>query len=240
MPTASHRQAANRAHRLHENETFNIRLYHFPGNRLVTDLAGNIKGMLGRYPRPGYTELDGARGAIVQQAKNRWHGDLATQQSTEAWHADAEVRYCSDESLMSGGLADQVFPIISSSEQGNWATTYVDLPTGRVEYVNPYRPSERAHNNRDYYGPAVMGHIVDFARAVRGVAPSEYTEQDALMAMMMEMGGRESARRDGARIALPITSDLEVDDLALASQQQKYGVDPLDIEAMLAVSYPKP
>ncbi|MGN6673647.1 MAG: hypothetical protein ACTHMA_10120, partial [Thermomicrobiales bacterium] len=85
-----------------------------------------------------------------------------------------------------------------------------------------------------------MGHIVDFAKAVRGVAPSEYTEQDALMAMMMEMGGRESARRDGARIALPLAEDLEVDELSLAAQRQKYGVDPLDVEAMLAVSYPKP
>jgi predicted dehydrogenase len=240
MPTAPHRQAANRAHRHHEEETFNVRLYHFPDNRLVTDLAGNIKGMLGRYPRPGYTEIDGARGTIVQQATNDWHGDLAVQQETEDWPSEAEVRYCSDESLDNGGLADQVFPIVNCSEQGNWTTTYVDLPAGRVEYVNPYRPSERVLINRDYYGAAVMGHIVDFAKTVRGVSQGEYTPDDALMAMMMEMGGRESARRDGARIALPITGDLEVDDLALVSQRQKYGVDPLDVEAMLAVSYPKP
>jgi hypothetical protein len=86
----------------------------------------------------------------------------------------------------------------------------------------------------------VMGHIVDFAKTVRGVSQGEYTPDDALMALMMEMGGRESALRDGVRIALPLTGDLEVDDLALVSQRQKYGVDPLDVEAMLAVSYPKP
>ncbi|HEU5423965.1 MAG TPA: Gfo/Idh/MocA family oxidoreductase [Nitrolancea sp.] len=240
MPTAPHHQAAARAHRHHESETFNIRLYTFPDNRLVTDLAGNIKGMLGRYPRPGYTEIDGARGTIVQQATNDWQGDLAVQQETENWQAKAEVRYCTDAELERSGQADQIFPIVNCSEEGNWTSTYVNLPSGRIEYVNPYRPSGRVLINRDYYGAAVMGHIVDFAKAVRGVAPSEYTEQDALMAMMMEMGGRESARRDGARIALPLAEDLEVDELSLAAQRQKYGVDPLDVEAMLAVSYPKP
>ncbi|MGN6564866.1 MAG: hypothetical protein ACTHMU_19575, partial [Thermomicrobiales bacterium] len=233
-------QAPPYAHRSHEDETFRVRQFLFPDNRLVTDLAGNIKGMLGRYPRPGYTEIDGARGTIVQQATNDWQGDLAVQQETENWQAKAEVRYCTDAELERSGQADQIFPIVNCSEEGNWTSTYVNLPSGRIEYVNPYRPSGRVLINRDYYGAAVMGHIVDFAKAVRGVAPSEYTEQDALMAMMMEMGGRESARRDGARIALPLAEDLEVDELSLAAQRQKYGVDPLDVEAMLAVSYPKP
>jgi predicted dehydrogenase len=227
MPTASHRQAAHRGHRAHSAETFQARFFRFPGDRLVTDLAGNIKGMLGRYPRPGYTEIDGARGAIVRQA-------------TSMWHAEAEVRYCSDEALASGGVADQIFPIAHVSEGGVWASIHVDLPSGRIEWVNPYRATEVAPNKRDYYGAAIMDHIVDFARAVRGVAQSEYTDEDALMAMMMEVAARESALRDGTRITLPVTGDLEVDDLALAAQREKYGVDPLDVEAMLAVSYPKP
>jgi hypothetical protein len=240
MPTVPHRQAGARAHRHHESETFNIRLYSFPENRLVTDMAGNIKGMLGRYMRPGYTEIDGARGTIVQWAKNEWQGDLAVQQETEDWQSEAEVRYVSDEELENSGQADQVFPIVNTAEDGDWASTYVDLPIGRVEYVSPFRTSGHVLINRDYYGPAVMGHISDFAKTVRGVAQGEYTPDDALMAMMMEMGGRESARRDGARIALPLDEDLEVDALSLSAQRQKYGVDPLDVEAMLAVSYPKP
>ena len=36
-----------------------------------------------------------------------------------------------------------------------------------------------------------MGHVADFAEAVRGVAVSEYSDEDAMMAMMMEVATRE-------------------------------------------------
>jgi hypothetical protein len=72
------------------------------------------------------------------------------------------------------------------------------------------------------------------------VGQGEYTADDALMAMTMEAAARESALRDGARIALPLTSDLESEAQVFAAQRQKYGVDPLDVEAMLAISYPRP
>jgi len=232
MPTAPHRQGGLRAHRYHEQEEFEARFYRFPDDRLVVDLAGNIKGMLGRYPRPGYTELDGARGTIVRQA-------------TRPWHGEAEVRSCSDEALMSGGVADQVFPIVHVAEGGVWASIHVDLPIGRVEYVNPYRPSEHptlnlGHYDRDYYGAAIMAHLVDFAQAVSGVAPSEYTEQDALMAMMMEAAARQSVLNGGETVPLPVAGEVEADRRELASLAAKYGVDPLDVEAMLGISYPKP
>lgn len=227
MPTAPHRQGDNRAHRYHEEETFNARFYRFPGDRLAADLAGNIKGMLGRYPRPGYTEMDGARGAIARGATRQWHGE-------------AEVRFCSDEALMAGGVADHVFPIVQVAEGGVWASTSVDLPIGRVEYVNPYRPADNPNPKRDYYGAAIMGHVVDFAQAVRGTAASEYSDQDALMSMMMEAAARESAQRGGETIALPVTDGLESDQRMLAALRAKHGVDPLDTEAMLAISYPKP
>jgi predicted dehydrogenase len=227
MPTAPHRQGGDRAHRYSESETYQARFFRFPGDRLVADIGGNIKGMLGRYPRPGYTELDGARGTIVRQATRNWHGE-------------AEVRYCSDESLMSGAEADQIFPIVHNSEDGVWASIHVDLPIGRIEYVNPFRPSNNPHPARDYYGAAVMAHIVDFAEAVRGTATSEYTDEDALMAMMMESAARQSALRGGELITFPMANDIEADEQMLSSLKAKHGVDPLDVEAMLAISYPKP
>ena len=57
-PTAvqavSHRMATDphweAPHRYHEDESFRCHFFSFPQDRLVTDLAGNIKGMLGRYP----------------------------------------------------------------------------------------------------------------------------------------------------------------------------------------------
>ena len=119
-----------------------------------------------------------------------------------------------------------------------WIADRVDLPSGRVEYVNPYRPRENHH--RDYYFAAVMDHIVDFARAVRGEAQSEYTDEDATMAMMMEVATRESALRQGERLRLPLTGELESEQQVRQTLKQKHGVDPLDVEGMLAVAVPRP
>jgi predicted dehydrogenase len=226
MPTAPHYEAP---HRYHEDETFRARFYTFPDDCLVVDMAGNIKGMLGRYPRPGYTEIDGARGTIVQQA-------------THSWLGDAEVRYCSDDALLNGSRADHVFPIVHVSENNCWASTHVDLPTGRVKYVNPYRPAQTpsSHARRDYYAAAVTGHVADFAHAVREGAPSEYTDEDALMAMMMEVAARESVLRNGGRLDLPLTGELEAEQQMHESLKEKYGVDPLDMEGMLDISFPRP
>jgi predicted dehydrogenase len=225
MPVAPHYEAP---HRYHEDETFRARFFTFPDDRLVVDMAGNIKGLLGRHPRPGYTEIDGGRGTIVQQP-------------THSWLGEAEVRYCSDQVLQTRAVADQIFPIVHASENGCWASTRVDLPIGRVEYANPYRLDQAQYSHRrDYYGAAVMGHVADFARAVREGAPSEYTDEDALMAMMMEVAARESALRDGERLDLPLTGDLEVEHQMRKSLKEKYGVDPLDMEGMLAISFPRP
>jgi predicted dehydrogenase len=226
MPTAPHRQGGQYAHRYHRDEKFEARFLRFPDGVLVSDIAGNIKGMLGRYPRPGYTEFDGARGTIVQYATANWRGV-------------GEVRYCSDEALLGGGVHDHVFPIEHHSKDGVWSSSTVDLPTGKLEYVNQFSNAKLDHN-RDFYGAAVMGHIVDFAQAVQGVAVSEYSADDALMAMMIESGARLSARRDGAIIHLPMDGEDEADQVELADLRARHGVDPLDIEAMLAISYPRP
>jgi hypothetical protein len=60
------------------------------------------------------------------------------------------------------------------------------------------------------------------------------------MAMMMEVAARESVLRDGARVSLPLSGDLETEQQMRAEMVEQYGVDPLDIEGMLSVSYPRP
>lgn len=232
MPTAPHYEIA---HRFHTSETFHAHFFWFPGNRLVIDQAANIKGLLGRYPRPGYTEIDGARGAI-----NRTASDQSNPK--RGWYDEAEVRYCSDQALNTKAIADQVYPIEHLSEGGNWAASRVDLPIGRVEYVNPYRMSNipGEYNPRDYYGPTVMDHLVDFAKAVRGVGVSEYSDEDARMAMMMHVACRESALRGGLPLQLPLTGELQSEVETRAALRTKYGVDPMDIAAMIDVSAPRP
>jgi predicted dehydrogenase len=229
MPTLPHNEAA---HRHHESETFNARFFEFPEGKFVSDIAANIKGMLGRYPRPGYTEIDGTRGTVARWAVRNWWGE-------------GEVRICSDAALENGAIADIVCPILHETDGEFWSREYVDLPTGRVEWVNQFSPKvglEPGHvyHHRDYYGAAVMDHIVDFARAIRGVAESEYTDEDAVAAMMMEVGARESVLRDGAKVALPLTEDLAAEQVVREQLRQKLGVDPLDIEAVMNISFPRP
>jgi hypothetical protein len=39
---------------------------------------------------------------------------------------------------------------------------------------------------------------------------------------------------------LPLAGELIAEDQARRALHEKYGVDPLDIEGMLAISYPRP
>jgi predicted dehydrogenase len=230
MPVTPHYEAP---HRFHTDEKFRARFFIFPDNCLVTDIAGNIKGMLGRYNRPGYTEFDGARGTIVHYPRGP--------RGTIQWDSEAEVRYCSDEALNNRSIADQIFSIVHETDHnGHWNLTYVDLPTGRVEYRPHPVPDCPYERKRHYYAGAVMGHIVDFASAIRKGTPSEYTDGDALMALMMEIGAHESALLGGERLGLPLTGDLEGERHMRELLKKKLGVDPLDIEGMLNIAVPRP
>ncbi len=123
-----------------------------------------------------------------------------------------------------------------------WTGLHADTPTGRIAYESPLRTHVRCGkvNNNDWYGVAVMDHVVDFALAVRGLRASEFTDTDALMSDMMEVGAHESNLQQGRRIALPLEGDLESDALTREQQRKQFGVDPLDVDAMLSVSFPRP
>jgi hypothetical protein len=224
-------------HRHHEHENFSCNYFTFPGDSLVVDLAANIKGCLGRHPRPGYTEIAGARGTVVQAA-------------TESWNGQGEVRVCSDNALANGGIADLIAPIVHEEEGGIWTRSAAQIERRTIEYVNPLRVPSSTHRN--YYGAAVGSHIVDFARAVwrhRGSQEAaddlerqgfEYTDRDALMAMQMTEATRESQLRGGEELPLTDDAEFESEKMQLAELRKQYDRDPMDVEAMLAVSYPRP
>jgi hypothetical protein len=229
--------------RRHEKETLKARFFHFPNDLLVMDVgSGHVKGHLGRHPRPGYTEFQGGRGTLVHRAERSvdWH------------HEQTELRYVSDAKLASaqeaadnlwgGGVADVVTPVVHDTTGEVWTGMHADTPTGRIEYVSPLTSHAKMGkvNQRDWYGVAVMEHVVDFALAVRGLRDSEFTDEDALMSDMMEVGAHESALQEGRRIKLPIEGDLEADAMTLEAQKKQFGCDPLDVDAMLSVSFPRP
>ena len=229
-------------HRHYESEGFRSHFYQFPGDRFVADLAANIKGSLGRHARPGYTEVAGARGTIVQTAVEPW----------SMWNGEAEVRICSDAALADGGKADIVAPIIEESDEETWHRSYVELDDQTIEYVNPLPvPTSQP---RKFYGAAVGSHIVDFVRAVWRHQGSddaasqlaaqgyEYTGEDALMAMQMSQACHESELRGGEEIPLPLAADMDLSSEreTLEALRRQYDRDPMDVEAMLAVSFPRP
>ena len=230
MPVAPHHSMA---HRFHTQETFHAHFYTFPGDRLVADMTSNGKGLLGRYPRPGYTQIEGERGAIVWRAASRWNCPLH--------QGEGEVRYCSDYALETNGVADTVFPIVQMSESDLIKSMSIHLPVGHIEYINPfYAPTEHANGALNFYHAAVAEQVLDFARAVRGEETTpEFSAEDALMAMMMEVACRESILRKGEQIALPLTGDLESERRVHEALKAKNGVDPRDVEGMLARAIPR-
>ena len=229
--------------RRHAQETLNARFFHFTNDLLVMDVgSGHVKGHLGRHPRPGYTEFQGERGTLVHRAgvSAGWGGE-----QTELRHvSDAKLAPAQEAAgnLNGGGVADVITPVIHDSTGDVWTGLHADTPTGRIEYVSPLRTHVKCGkvNLRDWYGVAVMEHVVDFALAVRGLRASEFTDEDALMSDMMEVGAHESALQEGRRIKLLIEGDLEADALTRERERKQFGVDPLDVEAMLSVSFPKP
>jgi predicted dehydrogenase len=223
MPVAPHHSMA---HRSHEVEEFHSHFFTFPGNRFVVDMTSNAKGLLGRHPRPGYTQIEGERGTIVWRAASRWNGPYH--------QGEGEIRYCSDDALETNGIADTVYPIICKQENEFSKAWYVHLPTGPIEYVNQfYQPTESLTDAIDFYHAASAEHVMEFAATIRGAKGDEFSDEDALMSMTMATAIRESILQNGAYLPLPLSGPIESEERERATLRQELGVDPLDIEAML-------
>jgi len=224
MPTMRHVESARR---IHDSETFRSCHLYFPDGRVAIDMGGNAKGMLGRTARPGYTEIDGSRGAIVRVAEAELGGA-------------AEVRIASDLALVRDGMADHAAPFRDHIEDATWVGSDVAVPGGVVEVAQPYRPGAvTGRKIREWDAAVVMEILVQFAEQVRGIRAAEFSAADAVMATETEMACRESALRGGLRVKLPVEPDeLESEAIAAGKLREQFGSDPLDAEAMLAVHFP--
>jgi len=213
-------------HRRERAENYRWRGFMFPDDLFVVDHASNTLGQIGRTARPGYEE---------------WHGTMGTLRHEPRPGAPfdgvASLHRCSGES--DRAEADWHTPVEVLLEDGCWAASRADTPAGRIEYVNPLRTGARTGwtHAGHWYGVAVMDHIVDFALAVRGLREPEFTDCDALMTVMMQAGAWESARDEGRRVKLPLEGEVAFDVAERQRQQEAYGVDPLDVEAMLEYGF---
>jgi predicted dehydrogenase len=224
MPTQRHVESARR---IHDSETFRTCHLYFPGGRVAIDMGGNAKGLLGRMPRPGYTEIDGSRGAIVRMAG----ADLG---------GVAELRHASELALARDGKADHVAPFRDHVADGTWVGSDVTVPGGMVEIDQPYRPGPVSGPKlREWDAAVVMEILVQFAEQVQGTGVAEFSADDAVMATEVEAACRESALRGGERIALPVdVAPLQSEVIAMGKLRRQFGLDPFDVEAMLAVHFP--
>ena len=236
-------------------EMFRAHFIHFPSDLLVADQAANIKGMFGRQVRPGYTEWQGYRGTLVQHGgrysapEHYFIDNNGRYERGYGVHPDweAEIRCCRyEDSTM---LTDTIQPIhpnyISKVERYydkgfNYLGVHAQTPDGEINYENPIRIGCKSDNDFPEYGIAVAGHMIDFALQIRGLADSEFNEQDAYMSQMIDMCCRESALHEGKRIALPCGDDLEIDHIIMDRMREEYGRDPLDVEAMMSYIHAKP
>lgn len=224
MPTMRHVESARR---IYDSETFRTCHLYFPGGRVAVDMGGNAKGLLGRMPRPGYTEIDGSRGAIVRMAG----ADLG---------GAAELRHVSEPALARDGKADHVAAFRDHVVDGTWVGSDVVVPGGVVEIDQPYRPGPVSGPKlREWDAAVVMEILVQFAEQVLGTGTAEFSAEDAVAATEVEAACRESARRGGERVALPVdATQLQGETIAIAKLHQSFGIDPLDVKAMLAVHFP--
>jgi hypothetical protein len=239
--------------RHHTQETYRAHFFLFPGNLLVSEQAANIKGFLGRQPRPGLNEWQGESGTLVQQANYStmaghkvYHPDGSVTDGTpgSTWPYDMELRLTEPERLGIGaggaqGYATAVCRVVDEYDaNGAWTRSLAQTPAGPVEHVNRFRPVRPVHNIQPWYGAALTDHMTDFAMAVRGLRESEYTDEDAAASLAMDILAEESARLNGKRLDFALYPELESSRIRREGTRRKLGADPLDIDAMLGLVYP--
>ncbi len=244
--------------RQHRDESFRNRSFHFADGTearaaghgrpacgfadglLITDLAGNIKGALGRYDRPGLMEIDGTHGAVVQEAVGHWTGRAEVRLVPESRLRDGSGGYSDghpvlyryrdadgefEERAMHGRADDLVY-----------LGAHVELPQGRFEVENEFAPLGVATPGQAAFAAVVR----DFADLVRTGAPDPFTLAMAVMSLQMELAATLSARRDGVRVALSDPGIAPLDAERQAALRVQLGFDPLDIEAVAGYAFPKP
>ena len=241
------------AHRLHTKENFSARFFAFPDGFFVSDQAANIKGLLGRHLRPGYTEWQGERGTLVQQGKwpqkgvgfNPLYPFANLEAHLESLLGRIELRRCAaildhpDGEIE--GVAQEYAAVDCEYQHKIWSHVSAKTEDGLLEYHNSMLPVIDANETLPADGVSVMEVVADFALAARGLRDGEFNAEDAAMSVYMEMAARESALNEGKRIALPLSdSELEADALEAKRVSKKLNIDLHDVDAMLDIHYPRP
>ena len=225
-------------------EMYHQRSFHFANGMLINDLAGNAKGALGRYARPGLIEIDGTQGTIVQEAVGDWTGS-------------AEVRLVPEENVNYNGYT-KGYPIvyeyrnqdgsiedIQAHPKSMWYKMYpkdkafvavrVDLPDQTIRIENEFLKC----GVEVAYHAEIAEHLKEFAQLVRTGSPDRFTPDMALMSLIMDLASTLSVERQGARVEMNDPDIGKTDEEKLAAIEKELGVDPMDVQAMVDYSFPR-
>ena len=104
-------------------------------------------------------------GAIRGRVIPSWRGRAAPlcNRRRPAGTVSARCAFAPTRRWQAAGSTTWHFPIVHLGDGRDWLSSQVDLPSGRIEYVNPHRLGQNAYHRRNYYSAAVISHIVDFA-----------------------------------------------------------------------------
>lgn len=225
--------------RHHRDEAFRNRSFHFPNDLLVTDLAGNIKGALGRYDRPGLMEIDGTHGAIVQEAVGHWSGRAEVRIVPMSRLTDGSGGYSESHPILyryrdaDGEIEERA--LFERVDELAYLGAHVELPQGRFEVENEFAVCGVATPGQ----AAFAGAVRDFTDLVRTGAPDPFPPSTAVMSLTMELAAALSARRHGARVDLSDPGILPLDAERQAGLRAQLGFDPLDVEVVADYAFPK-
>jgi hypothetical protein len=136
--------------------------------------------------------------------------------------------------LCEPGAAGEHPPSRTIPYHGDVACLRADLPGGTRIYRNPTLDCGIANN----YLSSVALALLDFVHAVRDDAAQTFSPCHALLAAEIEAGFDLSEERQGARVEFPLPAELPADTRCLDALRQKYGVDPLDVDAMIERAFP--
>lgn len=226
--------------RHHRDETFHNRSFHFPNDLLVTDLAGNIKGALGRYDRPGLMEIDGTHGTIMQEAVGHWSGHAEVRVVPDSHLTDGSGGYSEGHPILyryrdaDGEIEERA--LFERVDELTYLGAHVELPQGRFEVENEFAACGVATPGQAAFAAAVR----DFTGLVRTGTPDPFPPSTAVMSLTMELATALSARRAGARVELSDPGILPLDAERQAGLRAQLGFDPLDVEVVADYAFPKP
>ncbi len=223
------------AKRRHVSEEFSLHIIHFENGSMVSDMAGNIKSALGRYPRNGYLEIDGTCGTIIEYNDS----------TPEPWSSKFQIRLVSEKNYENKAYADYYQGIFRSDESDQTQNTtiphrwnFYDLscktPLETISFKNPCHSLGISNN----YLSSVATSLLNFIDTLQNKSTLDFPLSMAIQSQEILSALEKSAEQSGARIELPIVEEVQSEINFLRDYKEKSGIDLMDIEQVISFKAP--